>query len=156
MKRSVSSLGVALLAMAGVAGAGQPGALPMGEKSAMFYFSKPVGMSSARRQEAVSFGLRLQQGSPLALQRSVPLLDLRFRAKRVFLVLGSPGRTRDVRLLLDGRPVSARIAGSDVRDSRVRVGFQRLYRLLDLPKARSGTLTVIPQPGVRGYAFTFG
>ena len=80
MKRSVSSLGVALLAMAGVAGAGQPGALTMGEKSAMFYFSKPVGMSSARRQEAVSFGLRLQQGSPLALQRSVPLLDLRFRA----------------------------------------------------------------------------
>lgn len=83
-------------------------------------------------------------------------LDLRFRAKRVFLVLGSPGRPRDVRLLLDGRPVTARAAGSDVRDSRVRVGFQRLYRLLDLPKARSGTLTVLPQTGVRGYAFTFG
>ncbi len=80
MKRSVSSLGVALLVMAGVAGAGQPGALPVGEKSVMFYFSKPVGLSSVRRQEVVSFGLRLQQGSPLALQRSVPLLDLRFRA----------------------------------------------------------------------------
>jgi len=43
-----------------------------------------------------------------------------------------------------------------VRNGRVRVGFQRLYRLLDLPRARNGTLTVLPQPGVRGYAFTFG
>ncbi len=83
-------------------------------------------------------------------------LDLRFSAKRVFLVLGSPGRARDVRLLLDGRPVTAREAGEDVRDGRVRVGFQRLYRLIDLPKARSGTLTVVPQAGVQGYAFTFG
>lgn len=80
MKRSVSILGVALLAMAGVASAGQPGALPAGEKLVMFYFSKPVGLSSTRRQDAVSFGLRLQQGSPLALRRSVPVLDLRIRA----------------------------------------------------------------------------
>lgn len=83
-------------------------------------------------------------------------LDLRFSAKQVFLVLGSPGRTRDVRVLLDGRPVTARAAGADVRDGSVRVGFQRLYRLLDLPRARTGTLTVLPQKGVRGYAFTFG
>ncbi len=83
-------------------------------------------------------------------------LDLRFHAGKVFLVLGSPGRVRDVRVLLDGRPVAARLAGRDVRGGRVRVGFQRLYELLDLPRARTGTLTVLPQPGVRGYAFTFG
>lgn len=80
MKRNVSGLGVALLAMAGVANAGQPGSLPAGEKSVMFYLSKPVGASSSRRQDVVSFGLRLQRGSPMDLQRSVPLLDLRFRA----------------------------------------------------------------------------
>ena len=45
----------------------------------MLYFSKPVGASASRRNDPVSFGLRLQQGSPMALQRSVPLLDLRLR-----------------------------------------------------------------------------
>jgi cytochrome c biogenesis protein CcdA/thiol-disulfide isomerase/thioredoxin len=83
-------------------------------------------------------------------------LTLHFHARRVFLVLGAPGAARDVRVLLDGRPVPARAAGPDVRDGRARVGFQRLYRLLDLPKVRDGTLTVLPQAGVRGYAFTFG
>src|SRR4051795_8039681 len=34
-------------------------------------------------------------------------LDLRFRARRVFLVLGSPDRPRNVRVLLDGRPIPA-------------------------------------------------
>jgi len=83
-------------------------------------------------------------------------LTLRFHARRVFLVLGSPTGARDVRVLLNGRPVTARDAGPDVRDGRARVGFQRLYRLIDLPKVADGTLTVLPQPGVRGYAFTFG
>src|SRR5439155_13662450 len=40
---------------------------------------------------------------------------LRFQARRVFLVLGSPGRPRRVRVLLDGRPIAARRAGADVR-----------------------------------------
>ena len=83
-------------------------------------------------------------------------LTLRFHARRVFLVLGSPGRTRDVHVLLDGRPITARAAGPDVTNGRARVGFQRLYRLVDLPRVSDGTLTVLPQQGVRGYAFTFG
>lgn len=80
MKRSVLGLTAALLAMAGVAGAGQSGSPPAGEKSVMLYFSKPVGLSANRRNDSLSFGLRLQQGAPLAVQRSVPLLDLRYRA----------------------------------------------------------------------------
>jgi hypothetical protein len=52
--------------------------------------------------------------------------------------------------------VTARAAGPDVKAGRARVGFQRLYRLIDLPKVQDGTLTVLPQAGVRGYAFTFG
>jgi len=83
-------------------------------------------------------------------------LTLSFHARRVFLVLGSPGGSRDVRVLLNGHPVTARAAGPDVRGGRALVGFQRLYRLIDLPKVQDGTLTVLPQPGVRGYAFTFG
>lgn len=83
-------------------------------------------------------------------------LTLRFHARRVFLVLGSPGGARNVRVLLNGKPVTARAEGPDVRGGVARVGFQRLYRLIDLPKVEDGTLTVRPQAGVRGYAFTFG
>ena len=57
---------------------------------------------------------------------------------------------------LVARPGRAVDAGPDVRGGLARVGFQRLYRLIDLPRARSGTLTVRPQAGVRAYAFTFG
>jgi hypothetical protein len=83
-------------------------------------------------------------------------LDLRFRARRVFLVLGSPGRARRARVLLDGRPLPAALSGADVHAGSVTVGFQRLYRLVDLPRVETHTLTLLPEPGVAGYAFTFG
>jgi thiol-disulfide isomerase/thioredoxin len=95
-------------------------------------------------------------GADAAIAGAGAGLDLRFHARRVFLVLGSPGRPRSVQVLLNGRPVTARAAGPDVHDGRVRVGFQRLYRLVDLPQVATGTLSVRPEPGVRGYAFTFG
>ena len=41
-------------------------------------------------------------------------LALNFGARRVYLVLGSPGRARSVRVLLDGKPIPAGLAGSDV------------------------------------------
>jgi thiol-disulfide isomerase/thioredoxin len=83
-------------------------------------------------------------------------LDLDFGARRVYLVLGSPGRDRQVRVLLDGRPISVAAAGADVRDGSVTVGRQRLYSLVDLPRVGRHLLTLEPQAGVEGYAFTFG
>jgi cytochrome c biogenesis protein CcdA/thiol-disulfide isomerase/thioredoxin len=83
-------------------------------------------------------------------------LELRFGARRVYMVLGSPGRPRRMRVLLDGRPIPARLAGSDVHDGSVAVSFQRLYELVDLPAAQRHTLRLIPQRGVTGYSFTFG
>jgi thiol-disulfide isomerase/thioredoxin len=83
-------------------------------------------------------------------------LLLSFSARRVFLVMGSPAGQRGVRLLLDGKPISRRLAGSDVHGSLVRVSFQRLYRLLELPRVERHVLTVEPDPGVSAYAFTFG
>jgi cytochrome c biogenesis protein CcdA/thiol-disulfide isomerase/thioredoxin len=83
-------------------------------------------------------------------------LDVRFRARRVFLVLGSPGRTRSLRVLLDGRPLPARLAGADVRGGRARIGAQRLYRLVDLPRVGRHRLTLELERGIDGYAFTFG
>jgi cytochrome c biogenesis protein CcdA/thiol-disulfide isomerase/thioredoxin len=83
-------------------------------------------------------------------------LNLRFGAKKVFLVLGSPGRSRRVALLLDGRPVAAGDAGADVNGSSVTVTDERLYELIDLPEAGNHTLTLTPEKGVEAYAFTFG
>jgi hypothetical protein len=83
-------------------------------------------------------------------------LRLNFTARRVFLVLGSPGRSRRLSVLLDGRPLPQRFAGRDVRGGVATIEAQRLYRLVDLPRAERHLLTLVPQAGIAGYAFTFG
>jgi len=83
-------------------------------------------------------------------------VDLAFGARRVYLVLGSPGGPGRVRVKLDGRPIAAGAAGSDVEKGTVRVTGQRLYNLVDLPAVGRHLLTLEPEPGVRAYAFTFG
>ena len=83
-------------------------------------------------------------------------LSLNFGARRVYLVLGSPGRTRSVRVLLDGKPIPDGLAGSDVKGGSIRVAHQRLYNLVDLPAVGHHILTLEPKAGVMGYAFTFG
>jgi cytochrome c biogenesis protein CcdA/thiol-disulfide isomerase/thioredoxin len=76
--------------------------------------------------------------------------------RRVFLVMDGHGRSRDVRVLLDGKPLPDRFAGEDVRGGRVRVREQRLYRLVDLPEVGRHELRLELAPGVSGFAFTFG
>ncbi|MFL5909125.1 MAG: cytochrome c biogenesis protein DipZ, partial [Gaiellaceae bacterium] len=83
-------------------------------------------------------------------------LDLRFRARRVFLVLGSPGHARHVRVALDGRSIPARLSGGDVHGGAAGVSFQRLYRLVNLPRVETHTLSLQLDQGVTAYAFTFG
>jgi hypothetical protein len=83
-------------------------------------------------------------------------LDLNFGARRVYLVLGSPGHSRRMRVLLDGRPIPDSIAGSDVHGGVVDITAQRLYNLVDLPRVEKHVLTLEPEKGVMGYAFTFG
>jgi hypothetical protein len=61
-----------------------------------------------------------------------------------------------VRVLLDGKPIPARLAGEDVKDGVVTVDEQRLYDLVDLPKVERRRLRLVPESGVEGYAFTFG
>jgi cytochrome c biogenesis protein CcdA/thiol-disulfide isomerase/thioredoxin len=83
-------------------------------------------------------------------------LDLDFGARRVYLVMGSPGKDRRVRVALDGKPISSADAGSDVHAGVVTVTGQRLYNLVDLPRVGHHVLTLKPEPGVTAYAFTFG
>lgn len=61
-----------------------------------------------------------------------------------------------MRILLDGRPITAADAGRDVRGSVMTVRGQRLYSLVSLPGAQQHDLTVQVPPGVSAYDFTFG
>jgi len=83
-------------------------------------------------------------------------LELGFGARRVYLVLGSPGQARKMRVLIDGKPIPPGLAGSDVHEGFVEVTGQRLYSLVDLPRVGKHLLTLEPEAGVMGYAFTFG
>ncbi len=83
-------------------------------------------------------------------------VQLNFRARRVYLVMGSPGQPRPVRVLLDGRPIPQVVAGTNVRNGVAEVQLQDVYNLVDLPSVRTHTLTVEFPPGVTVYDFTFG
>ena len=70
-------------------------------------------------------------------------LRLRFQARNVFLVLGGSGH---VSVLVDGRRLRT-IAVS---------GPPKLYTLARFPRPRAGLLELRFDPGLEGYAFTFG
>lgn len=72
-------------------------------------------------------------------------IDVNFRARRVYLVLGSPGRSRPVTVELDGKPLKT-----------VNVTNQKLYNLVDLDSVQDHRLTLRVAPGISGFAFTFG
>jgi cytochrome c biogenesis protein CcdA/thiol-disulfide isomerase/thioredoxin len=84
-------------------------------------------------------------------------LALHFGARRVYMVLGpTGGRARRMRVLLDGRPIPAALAGADVHGGVVTISSQRLYELVDLPRVEQHVLELRPEAGVEGYSFTFG
>jgi cytochrome c biogenesis protein CcdA/thiol-disulfide isomerase/thioredoxin len=73
-------------------------------------------------------------------------VSARFRARRVYLVLRSSGNhPRRVQASVDGRPSrTIRVRGDDI------------YTAVDLPAAGEHALRLRFDPGVSGYAFTFG
>jgi cytochrome c biogenesis protein CcdA/thiol-disulfide isomerase/thioredoxin len=84
-------------------------------------------------------------------------IDAGVVGKDVYLVLSPPRHgAGTVRVLLDGRPVAADRAGSDVHGGRVRVDRQRLYHLVSAPHPEQHRLTLRVGRGVGAYAFTFG
>jgi hypothetical protein len=112
---------------------------------------------SELRDDQLGYGGRWQIGDEAATALANARVELDFGARRVYLVLGSRGRVpRTVHVLLDGRPIAARLAGRDVHAGRVSVERQRLYELVNLPRAERHRLTLNLDGGVSGYAFTFG
>jgi hypothetical protein len=84
-------------------------------------------------------------------------IALRFQAAHVYLVMTSAGNVRrQVRVLLDGRPIPTAQAGSDVHAGLVTVQGQRLYSLFSQSGDAQHDLTVEVPPGVSTYDFTFG
>ncbi len=84
-------------------------------------------------------------------------ITARVRGKSVYLVLSSAGdRPRKVRVALNGGPIPRSAEGADVKDATVTVRRQRLYRLVDLARFEESVLSLRLDPGVSGYAFTFG
>ena len=83
-------------------------------------------------------------------------LDLSFYADQVYLVLKPGVADARVDVLLDGASVADSRAGRDVQNGALTVGEPRLYSLVDLPKVERHVLTLEPEKGVMGYAFTFG
>jgi cytochrome c biogenesis protein CcdA/thiol-disulfide isomerase/thioredoxin len=72
-------------------------------------------------------------------------LKLSFAARRVYLVLGSRDRTRSMDVILDGRLYR-----------HLLIHAQKLYTLVNLPRAGHHELELRPEAGIQGYAFTFG
>lgn len=96
------------------------------------------------------------EGQP-ATAISHATIEAQVQAKNVYLVLSSAGELpRKLHVLLDGRPISASDAGSDVHGSTVTVRNQRLYTLVSLPSDQRHRLKLELEPGISGYAFTFG
>ena len=73
-------------------------------------------------------------------------LQANITAQHVYLVLSSRDeKPRSLQVLVDGRPTRT-----------VTVRRQRLYTLASFPRAGAHRLELRPEPGIAGFAFTFG
>ncbi|HXD65465.1 MAG TPA: cytochrome c biogenesis protein CcdA [Solirubrobacteraceae bacterium] len=95
-----------------------------------------------------------QSISPAASGASI---TARVQAAHVYLVMTSnDNKPRIARVLVNGKPIPAAEAGSDVHNGLVTVKGQRLYSLVSLPGDQQQTFTVQVPPGISAYDFTFG
>ena len=103
-----------------------------------------------------AFGGVWEVGAESAASVRDARIALSFQARRVFLVLGAEHGPRELRVFLDGSPIADADAGEDVHGAVATISEQRLYRLVELPRAGRHALELRFEPGIEGYAFTFG
>jgi cytochrome c biogenesis protein CcdA/thiol-disulfide isomerase/thioredoxin len=128
---------------------------PVGPKAGTHDYKAADG--AGLPQSVFSLGGRWHIGDEEARAVRNATITARVVGADVYLVLSSQGdRPRHVRVELDGRPIAARDAGEDVRGGVVTVRGQRLYRLVKLRAVAERVLTLRLDPGVSGFAFTFG
>jgi cytochrome c biogenesis protein CcdA/thiol-disulfide isomerase/thioredoxin len=108
-------------------------------------------------QNSFSLGGRWQIDSESGRAVANATIEARIVGTAAYLVLSSAGdEPRHVHVALDGRPITEGQAGDDVQGGVVTVRGQRLYSLVHLKKAGEHLLTLALDPGVSGFAFTFG
>jgi cytochrome c biogenesis protein CcdA/thiol-disulfide isomerase/thioredoxin len=104
------------------------------------------GATGDLREDHFALGGRWRVTRERAEAVRAATLDAHVRGKSVYLVLGSRNaRPRHVRVEVDGR-----------FERTVTVRRQRLYTLLKRPRSGDHELALRIDPGVSGYAFTFG
>lgn len=88
--------------------------------------------------------------------QSASKIRFKIGSKEAYVVASAPqGGTIDI--MLNGKPISAEIAGQDVSSGRVQVGESKLYRLVSLPAFQSSyELELSVSAGVSLNVFTFG
>ena len=83
----------------------------------------------------------------------------RFNAEKVYMVL-KKGTAMDgqIKVMIDGKPISAAAAGEDVINGVVTVKEDRLYEIIDLKNKTENHLLELQfmTPGIEAYTFTFG
>lgn len=149
---------------------GQPGQTPetylgyeRGERfmnANQFKADQPVDYKLADDvpENAWSLGGKWQIGKLESVSMSDDaVLRIKANAKEVYLVMNGPS-DKTVSLKLNGKPVPAENAGSDVDAAgKVNLKGAQLYRLIKLPEFQSGALLDITVPkGTTINAFTFG
>ncbi len=85
-------------------------------------------------------------------------LEIKFKAGKVFLVIGPKNPGDQIKVFIDGNPVKAEDVGKDVFDGVITLDSERLYEIIDL-KSRVELHTLrleFQNKGIIVYAFTFG
>jgi cytochrome c biogenesis protein CcdA/thiol-disulfide isomerase/thioredoxin len=103
-------------------------------------------------------GLWKIEGEKITAANNGSYLRLNFKAKKVFLVMGTAnGQPQRVALKLNGAEVAGKYAGKDVVKSGITVGGHALYELINQPLPDNSLLELSADgPGIEMYAFTFG
>ncbi len=129
-------------------------ASPEGKQTGTHSFTRPATL--ALHQFAYQGTWKVEEERAVATDQAT--LQLHFQGKKVFLVMApeASGEVKQVRVLLDGKPVELNTSGADVHDGTVTVDEDRLYELINLRDAsEEHTLELLFEDGTAVYAFTF-
>ncbi|MCR4329359.1 MAG: cytochrome c biogenesis protein DipZ [Candidatus Roizmanbacteria bacterium] len=92
-----------------------------------------------------------------AQPQKTALLTLHFRAQKVFLVMTPLTSNQKIRVLLDGKTITAVDSGQDVHDGYILLDTSRLYELVKLNDVQEHRLQLeFITSDVEVFAFTFG
>lgn len=104
-----------------------------------------------------SYGGEWDISDEYAVSGSSSVLDYRFNANKVFLIMNPGTEKGRVSVYLDGKPIDSRTSGNDVKEGVITVDTDRLYDVVNLSQSESDHLLHLEfTPGIKIYTFTFG